>query len=71
MGPERPPAIDHGNTPLLGLDDQPLEHAVAGERHEIARGKPEHLLVAPEPCARSQTPLERERDLRHLALLGP
>ena len=33
---------------MLGLDDQPLEDAVAGERDDVARIERQHLLVPPE-----------------------
>ena len=37
MRPERPAPVDHVHAARLGIDHQPLEHAVPGKRHQVAR----------------------------------
>ena len=71
IGPERPAPIDHRDALRLRLNNQPLDDTAAGERYDVARIERQHLLVAPEPGALAKAPVEPERDLRDLALLGP
>src|SRR5690606_35667072 len=71
MCAERTAPVDDSDALLLRLDDEALEHAIAGERDQVARLEREHLLVAAEPRPRSETPFETECHLRDLAALGP
>ena len=66
IGAERATTINDGDTPLFGLDHEPLKDAVAGERDQVARIERKHLLVAPEPSALTQAAVETEGDLGHL-----
>src|SRR5574338_286645 len=67
IGAEWAATVDDRDAFLLRLDDAALQHAVAGEGHEIAWLQRKHLLVAPESGARAQPLVEAECDLRDLA----
>src|SRR5690348_16793179 len=71
IGTERPTPIDDRDPLLLRLDDKPLDDAASRKRDHITRIERQHLLVAAEPGALAEPPIQRKCDLRHLALLGP
>ena len=64
IGAEGPAAIDYGDAPSLGFDDQTLEHAIARKGDDVARIEGEHPLVTLEAGTGAQPHVERERDLR-------
>ena len=72
VGAERPAAIDDVDAPLLGLDDQALEHAVAGESDDIARASSASICSLRRKPARAPRRLSRPKaTCGDLAALGP
>src|SRR4029079_516599 len=71
VGATAPPRVNTMAAPFLGLDDEPLEHAIAGISNQASRVEREHLLVAPETGASAKATVEPEDELRDLAPLGP
>src|SRR4029079_18309132 len=71
VGATAPPRVNTMAAPFLGLDDEPLEHAIAGISNQASRVQPEHLLVAPATGASAEAPGEPEQQVRDPAPLGP
>lgn len=65
------PAIDHCNPLSLGLDDQTLEYTIARKRNYVAGLQAQHLLIALEASAGTETPVEGKHQLLDIASLGP
>ena len=60
IGAKRPAPVHDMDAPFPGLDDEPLEHAIAGISDKASRVEREHLLVALEPGARTKLAVERK-----------